>query len=99
MTTKPKKSTTPTAKNEWVTEELVLEWLTEFTEDELKAMRRLFAVKSTEDLAISLADFINSQSRKTITCSLVASAVDVMSMKLQEQTEKLMKLAKNAVNN
>ena len=89
----------PTAKNEWVTEESVREWLTEFTEDVLGAMRQLFAVKSTEDLVISLVDFINSQSQKTITCSLVASAVDVIANMLREQTEKLTKRARNATNN
>ena len=89
----------PTAKNEWVTEELVREWLTEFTEEVLGNMQRLFAAKSTEDLVISLAGLINSQSQRTITCVLVASAVDTMAAMLREQTEKLTKRARDARNN
>ena len=87
-----------------VSREVIRTLLDDFSQDELDATMQLFMAKSADELATTMADFINRQPQEAITYSLLASAIDVMTQQLKKRIEELSnetyrKRAKAARNN
>ena len=84
---------------EYVTKEEVKKQLDSLSREDLDGVQQIFMVKSANELADSLARFINLQTREAIICALLWSAADVMANSLLQQLHRVEERAKNARNN
>ena len=66
-----------------------------FSEEALKTAQMVFMVESTDELVLALVKYINSQSRRAITSSLVVSSIEVVTGQLKEHLESLSESVRN----